>query len=162
MNQLGERLGVESEFLRRDGGQEFRAGFESWIVEFLARAVLLEIGGIFRREKRALMMIEPPGQARRTRVLEIHDGVLVPVEYTILKRLRSLMRHSRIAEFGLRIDSLAVKPRENRGRRGPVEALIVEEDFYVHSHSVNSGTLVNVRACAENQKGWTQAFRLSR
>jgi hypothetical protein len=42
--------------------------------------MFLKMPSIFRRKESALMMIEPPGQLGRVRVLEVHDYVLIAVE----------------------------------------------------------------------------------
>ena len=42
--------------------------------------IRLKMAGVFRREEGALMVIEPPGQLRVARVLEVHNRILVPIE----------------------------------------------------------------------------------
>jgi hypothetical protein len=73
-------------------------------------------------------MVEPPSQKRRGRILEINDHILVAVKYSALERMRSFVRHSPVQKFSFRVDTLAVKARENSSRRRPVEAFIVEAD----------------------------------
>ena len=80
VDQIGERPGIESEFLRRDRGQKFRAGFVGGIVELFAGMILPEMLGVLGLQKRALVMVEPPGEQRRAGILEIDDGVFVAVE----------------------------------------------------------------------------------
>src|ERR1700733_9567095 len=128
MNQLGERLGIESEFLRCDCRQEFCAGFVRRIVKFLTGMIGAKIRCVRRRQERALMMIEPPRQPRRARILEINNRVLVAVENIVLEWLRRPVRHPRITKLHLRIDSLAIKSRKNRRRRRAVKTLVVEKN----------------------------------
>jgi len=42
--------------------------------------LLAELFGVGGREKRALVMVEPPGYFRRIRKLEIHDDVFVAID----------------------------------------------------------------------------------
>lgn len=77
-------------------------------------------------EKRALMMIKPPCQFRRARILEIHDRIFIAVENVGLKRLRRFVDHSRVTEIRVCVDSLAVKPGENCRRSRAVETLVVK------------------------------------
>jgi hypothetical protein len=61
------------------------------------------------------MMIEPPGEQRRTGIFEIHDGVFVTVENAVFERLRSFMRHPGVHKLGIGVDAFAVKAGEDRG-----------------------------------------------
>src|SRR5277367_253365 len=126
VNQVRERLGIESEFLRSDGGQKLGAGLVGGIVKLFAGMVLPEMFSVGGRQKRALVMVEPPGEQRRAGILEIHDGVFVAVKSAVLEGLRGFVRHPGIEKLGRGIDALLVKARENRGGGGSVEAFIVE------------------------------------
>src|ERR1700691_6016454 len=88
--------------------------------------ILTEMLGVGGRQKRALMVVEPPSEFGRAGIFEIHDGVFVAVECAVLEGLRGLVRHAGVEEFGGGIDALLVKARENRGGGGSVEAFIVE------------------------------------
>ena len=65
LDQLGDRLRVESEFLGRHRREQFRAGLERGIVKLLARMIVPEMLGVFGLQERALVMVEPPGELRR-------------------------------------------------------------------------------------------------
>src|ERR1700677_487213 len=94
--------------------------------------VATEMLGILRSEKRALMMVEPPGEQRRTGIFEIHDGVFVAVENAVFERLRSFMRHPGVHKLGIGVDAFAVKAGEHSGRGRSVEALIVKTKAKLH------------------------------
>src|ERR1700683_4583703 len=94
--------------------------------------VAAEMLGILRSEKRALMMIEPPGEQRRTGIFEIHNGVFVAVENAVFEGLRSFMRHPGLNKLGIGVDSFAVKPGKHSGRSRSVEALIVKTKAKLH------------------------------
>lgn len=85
-----------------------------------------ELLGIRRREKRALMVIEPPGDFRRVRVLEIDDGVFVAIEEAGSPRLGSTMGHTGEAELRGGIKRFLVKAIEQSSRGGAIKATIVE------------------------------------
>src|SRR5580704_8791918 len=160
INQFSQRLRIKSKFLSSNGSQKFSAGFVGRIVKLLPRPIRPKISRILRRKKRALMMIKPPSQPRRTRILEIHDGILVAIKHPILKRLRSLMRHPHKMKRSVSIDPLAVKPRKNRRRTRPIKTLIVKEDLNVHFLSRTLRT--SIQSSTENQKEWTDKFPMSR
>ena len=84
-DQLRDRRWMKSETVLRDGSQELGTRLEVGIVELLAALAVQEMFVIFRGEKCALMMIEPPGNFRRWRILEVHDGVLVAGEFGFVK-----------------------------------------------------------------------------
>src|ERR1700722_2473524 len=88
--------------------------------------ILTEMLGVGGRQKRALMVVEPPSEFGRAGILEIDDGVFVAVEGAVLEGLRGFVRHAGVEEFGGGVDALAIEARENRGGRCSVEALVVE------------------------------------
>src|ERR1700734_1652695 len=88
--------------------------------------------GILGSEKRALMVVEPPGEQRRTGVLEIHDGVFVAVENAILEWLGSFMRHPGVHKLGVRVDTFSVEAGENGGGGRSIEAFIVKTKANLH------------------------------
>src|SRR5487761_1008941 len=107
--------------------------------------ILLENSRVFRREKRALMMIEPPRQLRRARESEIHNRIFITVKHSCFKGPRSLMRHSRVTEKRIRTDPFAIEPRKNRRRRGPVKAFIVEANANLHRPGTTLGRKLHRR-----------------
>ena len=98
------------------------------IVEFSVALVALEMGGIGRREKRALVMVKPPGNFGRTGVLEIDDGVFVAVEMGFVKQRSRAMHEAGKDEIGILANALAIEAGEECGGRGSVETLVVIKD----------------------------------
>src|ERR1700722_467495 len=93
--------------------------------------IVAELLRILRRQERALVVIEPPGQLRRARILEIHDGVFIAVKRSIFERMRRLVGHARVVKIGVAIYAVAIKAGENRGRRSPVKTLVMETNSNV-------------------------------
>ena len=93
--------------------------------------IVAELLRILRRQERALVVIEPPGQLRGARILEIHDGVFIAVKRSIFERMRRLVGHARVVKIGVGIDAFAIKAGENRGRRSPVKTLVMETNSNV-------------------------------
>src|ERR1700731_2300297 len=85
--------------------------------------------GVVRREKRALMMVEPPCNFRRVRILEIDDGILLTVEMRFVKQRSSAMEQPGKLKVHIAADALAVEAGEERRRRRSVETLVVVENF---------------------------------
>ena len=132
LDQLCQVVCLESEFLGSDEGNQLGAGLEARVVELLPAAVLAEVGGVFRRQKGALMVIEPPVEPRRGRVLEVHDGIFVPVKQRFIEQLRSAVRQTRVGELGFRADTRLVEPGKDSRRSRAVEAAVMEK--YMHLH----------------------------
>ena len=88
--------------LARHIGDKHGAGAIRRIVKLLAAVVVTEMLGVFRAQECALMMIEPPGQARIGRVLEIDDRVDVAIEQAVLKKLRRFVSQAGEFEIGVR------------------------------------------------------------
>src|SRR5437764_3909274 len=95
--------------------------------------------GIFGSQKCALVMIEPPGHARISRVLKINDGVLVTVEQSRFEQLRGLVRQSGIGELRGWVELSFNKAAEERSRRRSVEAMIVIKDSHPHFKNNDPG-----------------------
>ena len=108
------------------------AGFVARIVELPAAGVPAEMLRIFRVQEGALMMIEPPGQARIARVFEIDDGVFVAIEQARIEHLRRLVGHPGIAEFRIRVNRARDEAAEEGGRGRPVKAVIVVQHAFQH------------------------------
>src|SRR5690349_7054670 len=88
---------------------------------------MLVVGG---RQKRGLVMIEPPGDARRGGVLEVHNGVFVAREILLVKERAGAVHQAVIFVGGIFGYALAVEAREQRSRAGAIETLVVIEDPY--------------------------------
>src|SRR5215813_6155364 len=87
-----------------------------------------EMLGVFWPQERALMMIKPPCEFRRSRILEIHHCIFVPVENVTIEGMRRFVGHPAIQEFSIGMNAFAVEPRKDGRRGGAVEALVVEAD----------------------------------
>ena len=85
MNDFRHRFGLEPETLLGDQGQESRAGLEARIVKLPIAGIAFEVLRILWRQECALMVIEPPGDFSRTGILEVHDGVLVSIEFSLVE-----------------------------------------------------------------------------
>ena len=85
MNQIRDGGGIKAKTLLGYSGDKASTGFKIGIVEFAIALVLLEVGSVRRCKERALVMIEPPGNLRRARVLEIDDSVFVTIKLFLIK-----------------------------------------------------------------------------
>src|SRR6266849_9782690 len=104
----------------RDVGDEFSARLACGIEKFLSRVVRAKMRFVFRREKSRLMMIEPPGQLVRSRVLKIDDRVFVAIEQVEIKQVSRAVQQAAVIDFRFRMDSFFVKARENGSRSDAV------------------------------------------
>jgi len=84
--------------------------------------------GVGGREKRALVMVEPPGYFRRIRKLEIHDDVFVAIEQARFPGLRRAVRHPSEAKFRVVVESFAIKSVEESSRSSAIKAAIVKAE----------------------------------
>ena len=76
---------------------------ECGVVQLLSAGIALPMLGILGAEERALVVIEPPGEARISGVLEIDDGVDVAVEHIVIEQLRSFVSEAGVLERGIRV-----------------------------------------------------------
>ena len=88
----------------------------------LALQIVLVVLG---REKGREMMVEPPGDAGRGRVLEIDDGVFVAGKLALVKERPGAMDEAVVFVRCACGDALAVEARKEGGRAGSVEAFVV-------------------------------------
>src|SRR5207302_7287129 len=92
---------------------------------------------IFRREKCRLMMIEPPRQFLRRRVLEIHDRVFIPVEHRLVEEeIAGPMKQASVCNFRIAVNSFEIKARECGRRSHAVKAVAVIKDAKFHFWNV--------------------------
>jgi hypothetical protein len=84
--------------------------------------------GVGRREKRALVMVEPPGHFRRIRKLKIHDDVFVAIEQAGFPGLRGAVSHPREAELCGIVKAFAIKAVEESGGSCAIKAAIVKAE----------------------------------
>jgi len=128
VHEISERCGIETEALLRNHGDETGARFECGIVELAITLILLEVLGVGGSEERALVMIEPPGNVRRARVLEIDDGVFVTVKLLLIKQRTGTVNESGEFKLDVTADALAIEAREQSGRRSSIKTLVVVEN----------------------------------
>jgi len=133
VNEVGDRRGVEAELRGGNVGDEAGArgvcgieelaGGAGWIL-LAGKEVLLILG----REECGEVVIEPPGDARRSRVLEVDDGVLVASKLAFVEERAGAVNEAVVGVRRVGLDALAVKAREQRSRAGSIEAFVVVEN----------------------------------
>jgi hypothetical protein len=74
------------------------------------------------------VVIEPPRDARRGRVLEIDNRVFVACEFALIKESPGAMHQPVVVVNGIARDALAVKVREQRGAASSVKTFVMVED----------------------------------
>ena len=77
--------------------------------------MLLEVQRIFRRQKGALMMVEPPGQPRVVGIFEVDDSVLIAVEQAVFEDLRSAVSHAGVEKLRIGMEGPPYETAEERG-----------------------------------------------
>src|ERR1700730_2134226 len=90
--------------------------------------MIAELFRISRREKRALMMIKPPGYLGRVRILEIHNHILVAVKQPVLPGVLGAVCHPREREIGAVVETLAIETIEQRSGCCAVETTVVKAE----------------------------------
>src|SRR5260370_12258391 len=164
MNQVFKGLGVKAEFFLCDRRDELGARFVIRLVKHLRAGLLAELLGIGGRQKRALVMVEPPGHFRRIRKLEVHDDVFVAIEQPGFPGLRGAVRHSREAELGPLVKTFAIEPVKKSRGSSAIKAAIVKAEPD-HSHKFGNSLLrfqIAARDWQQSQSRCTRATRLSR
>src|SRR5579875_1086945 len=99
--------------------------------------------GIGRVQKGALVMIEPPGEARVAGVFEIDDGVFVAIEKGGIEALGCLVNHTGIKEFGVRVDRARDKAAEEGSRGRAIETVVVIQNAFQHESTENLSACLN-------------------
>ena len=77
------------------------------------------------RQKRRLVMVEPPSQPFVRAILEIDDRILVAVELIAVESVARTVHRRRVIDLGVSVDFCSVKFGKDRGRRHPVETIAV-------------------------------------
>jgi hypothetical protein len=131
--ESGGRNMREKAGARGIGGIEKAAIRESSVCEPLL--VLLLIRG---SEKRAQVVIEPPGNLRRRRILEIHDGVFIACKVGFVEKRAGAVHQSVVFIFGIVRDALAMKAGKKRSRTGSVETFVVIENANLQKRVLHS------------------------
>jgi hypothetical protein len=93
--------------------------------------------GILGVEEGALVVVEPPRQARVARVFEVDDRVLITVKPHIQKQLARTVGQSFVLEFTIAADRVEIEVAENSGGSQAVKAIVVK--IYLHHPHMFSG-----------------------
>src|SRR5262249_19332222 len=109
-------------------GDETRTGLEVGIVELPVALVLLKVRRVLRAQERRFVMVEPPGDLRRTGIFEIDDRVLVPSELLLIKQRPGPMQQPHELELHIIADTLAVKTGEQSRGGSTIKAFVVIKD----------------------------------
>ncbi len=104
---------------------EFRARFVAGIVEFVPAGIQAEMTFVLPREKRALVMIEPPRQLVGRAVFEIDDGIFAFTEHLLADMLAGFVRQALIFNDCGRIHLLFVKARKDCRGGHSVKTVVV-------------------------------------
>ena len=116
IHQIRHRCWIEAEALLRDHRNKTGARLEARIVKLAITLLLLEMSGISRAQKCALMVIEPPGDLGRGRVLEIDNCVLLAIEIVLVEKRAGAMQETRKRKLHVAADPLAVETGEQGSR----------------------------------------------
>ena len=127
-----ERLIVETKLIARNIGDEFRARLARGVEKFLAGLVSAKVSFVFGSQKRRLVMIKPPGQFFRGRILEVDDRIFVAVEQREIEKVSRTMQQTAVVDFRFRMNAFFVEAREGCGRGDAVEAVTVIKQTKFH------------------------------
>ena len=130
MDEVGQRIWIQAKALLRDHGNETGAGLEVRIVELPVTLIAFEVGSVGGREKRTLVMVEPPSNFGRTGILEINDSVFVAVEMGFVKKRSRAVQQAGEEEVGVFANALAIEAGEECGGASSIETLVVVENSY--------------------------------
>src|SRR5882724_6657011 len=126
MNQIAQRFRIKTKFRLSDKRDEFSAGLAGCIEKLLSRFVLAKVSFILRREKCRLVMIEPPGQLFRWRILEIDDRVFIAVKHIAFEQeVPGAMQQAAIFNVGVVVNSFEIKTGKRRRRGNAVKTMSV-------------------------------------
>jgi hypothetical protein len=128
MHQVGYAGGIKTKPLLRDGGNEAGAGFEIGIVKFAITLILFKVARVGRRQERALVMIEPPGDFGGGGIFEIDDGVFVAIKLLLVKQRPGAMKQSGEDESGVAANALPIEAGKQGRRASPIKAFVVIEN----------------------------------
>ena len=106
-------------------GDKLGTRFARRIEKLFARCVGQKMLLVRRREKRRLVMIEPPRQPLVGAIFEIDDRILVAVKLLAVKSIAGTVHRRRVGNIGIRVDLCPVKFGKDRGRRDSVETVAV-------------------------------------
>jgi hypothetical protein len=139
MNQVPQGSGLEPKLLSRGVGNQHGARLIVWFIKHMRARILLEVLRIGGSQKRALVMVEPPGHLRRIRVFEVDDYVLVAVKQIPFPRLGGPMGHSREMKFGARVNPLAIEAVKKCGGSGAIKTAVMKaQSYFSHRREVRA------------------------
>src|SRR5260370_37772875 len=70
---------------------------------------------VLGREKGRLVMIEPPGQPFRGRILEINNGVFVAIKHSQVKQIARAMQQYGVVDVSFGMNAFFVETRKGSG-----------------------------------------------
>src|SRR5262249_34913121 len=94
VDQVRKLWTVKTKAFSSNCGDQLGARFVGRVVKLLAAAVLTEVLLVLRRQESAVVMIEPPRQPVRARVLEVYNRTLLRIEEPGVKLFTRLMGQS--------------------------------------------------------------------
>jgi hypothetical protein len=74
------------------------------------------------------VVVEPPGNLGRARILKVHDCIFIAVKIVLVKKGSRPMQQSREDKFDVIADALPVKTGKHRRRGSTVKTPIVIKD----------------------------------
>src|SRR5260370_13914431 len=145
MNQVCERLGIEAELFPGDRGNELGARLVLRLVKHVRAGPAAKLFGVGGREKRALVMVEPPGYFRRIGKLEVDDDVFFAIEQPRFPGLRGAVRHPGEAELPRWVKSFSIKAvKESSGSSAVKTAIWKTEPDLGHRGAISPLLLQSV------------------
>ena len=132
MHQVREVRRVKAKTLAGHRADKRGARLVAGVVELAPTGIAAKVLRVFRREKRALVVVEPPGEARIARIFEIHNGVLIAVEQRRIEGLGRPVRHPRVAKLRVRVHRTRDKTAEEGSRSRPIETMVVVQHAFEH------------------------------
>src|SRR5882672_11315976 len=87
---------------------------------------------IGRRKKRGLVMIKPPGQLLRCRILEIYDRGFVSIQQREIEKVSRAVQQTSVVNFSFAVNTVGVEARKGRGRGDAVETVAVIKNAKFH------------------------------
>jgi hypothetical protein len=132
VNQFTHRRRIKAKPLRRRIGNKFGAGFVIGIQELLAAGIGLEMCFIFGGEKRAFVMIEPPGELVGGAIFEIYNGIFVAIKCVFIKQRAGAMHHRLKSLFPIGVNFLAIKTTKDSSGGNSIKTISVITNLNFH------------------------------
>src|SRR5262249_27072792 len=108
--------------------------------------IVKEVFVVFRSQECTLVMIEPPCDLRRGRVLEIDNRVFVAGEFSLIEKRSGAMKEADVFKTHVIANSFRIETRKECCRRSPVETPVVKEnpDLQYGSCNLIAGFLLSL------------------